>query len=829
MFTITEVVTLNDNQTTFKTLKPWWDVLMDYLVILMLMVSFFSGTLMISKDQVVCLPMDEDVNRTVEMSSESSTVPLPTLLTTTESRTATSNLPTETSSRIGAGSDPDLPPNSRSTTARGGHPTNLDYQQYIYISHVCYQKALPWYSKYSPYLALMHSLILLISSNFWFKYPKTSSKIEHFLSILKKCFESPWTSKALSETACQHSEEDPGRLKSCTSRAYEGRTADNVSSPCSYRGDIPFEVSEISSTILDKKDGEQAKALFEKIRKFRTHTEDADLIYRVYLAQTIFKVVKFLIILGYTSSFVGSIHFRHICKPNIRGLTGYSMFYCTHNLAFILQKLLIAYICLVCVYGLVGIYTLFWIFKKSLKEYSFEKVREESNFSDIPDVKNDFAFLLHMADQYDQLYSKRFAIFLSAVSENKLLELNLNHEWTYEKLRQHISKNSSGKLELQLFMLSGLPKAVFEMMDLEVLKLELISDVKLPAKISKMSCLTELYLYHCPAKVEHIAFIFLRDHLKVLHIKFTDINEIPLWVYSLKNLVELHLSGNLSSANNKVISLESLKELKNLKVLTIKSNLNKVPSAVVELASHLSKLVIQNDGTKLVILNNLKKMTNLSELELHNCELEKIPSAVYSLTNLQKLDLKFNGIQVIEEMTSFQHLRRLTCLKLWHNAISSIPTSIEVVKNLEHLFMCDNNLEYVPTALFSLVKLRHLDLSNNSIRVIPEEIGQLGLLQFFSVSGNKVEALPSQLFKCIRLKTLNVGRNKLTSLSAEIGELVHLTSLDLKGNVLETLPSEMGACPMLKKSGLTVEDDLLATLPSYVREGLVESDTFASL
>ncbi|KYO19637.1 hypothetical protein Y1Q_0007547 [Alligator mississippiensis] len=48
-----------------------------------------------------------------------------------------------------------------------------------------------------------------------------------------------------------------------------------------------------------------------------------------------------------------------------------------------------------------------------LMTYSQLIVREESSFSDIPDVKNDFAFLLHMVDQYDQLYSKRFGVFLS--------------------------------------------------------------------------------------------------------------------------------------------------------------------------------------------------------------------------------------------------------------------------------------------------------------------------------------------------------------------------------------------------------------------------------
>ncbi len=123
-------------------------------------------------------------------------------------------------------------------------------------------------------------------------------------------------------------------------------------------------------------------------------------------------------------------------------------------------------------------------------------------------MKNDFAFLLHMVDQYDQLYSKRFGVFLSEVSENKLREISLNHEWTFEKLRQHVTRNVQDKLELHLFMLSGVPDAVFDLTDLEVLKLELIPEARITAKISQMINLHELHFYHCPAKVEQTAFSF---------------------------------------------------------------------------------------------------------------------------------------------------------------------------------------------------------------------------------------------------------------------------------------------------------------------------------
>ncbi|XP_039626389.1 volume-regulated anion channel subunit LRRC8D-like [Polypterus senegalus] len=831
MFALSEVSSLSETQTTFKILKPWWDVFMEYLVFVMLMVSIFAGTLMISKDQVVCLPQDYDTP-----TNASAPTPGPQNETSVAPKVAPTQAP-----------------------AQGGRPTNLDYQQYIYISHVCYQKAIPWYSRYSAYVILIHSILLMVSSNFWFKYPKTSSKIEHFISILGKCFESPWTSKALSETACEESEtcaamerlmfssmpsksrganvfeQGYGRLSkdlgagtplwAMASMSQLARASCAAAAAPPSPVDNPVTSGPPSMTILDKKDGEQAKALFEKVRKFRMHTEDGDLVYKIYVGQTLFKVLKFLLILGYMSTFVESITFEHVCRPHIRNLTGYSEFFCTHNMAFMLRKLLITYMALVCLYGLTGIYTLFWIFCRSLKEYSFEKLREESGFSDVPDVKNDFAFLLHMVDQYDQLYSKRFAVFLSEVSENKLLEENLNHEWSFDKLRQHVCRNVQGKLELQLFMLSGIPKAIFEMTDLEVLKLELIPEAKLPAKISQMSSLREIYLYHCPAKVEPIAFSFLRDHLKVLHVKFTDIDEIPSWIYSLRGLEQLYLSGNLNSENNKVIALDSLRELKHLKVLHLKSNITKVPSGLVEVASHLTELSIQNDGAKLLVFSNLKKAGNLTELELLHCQLEHIPHAIFSLSNLQKLDLKGNAICTIEEIVSLQHLRRMTCLKLWHNSIVSVPPAIALVRNLEYLTLSHNCLTSVPVALFTLKKLRHLDLGSNLIVGLPKEVGELDMLNYFSISNNKLEMVPPELFQhCSKLKTLSLADNCLTAIPPEVGLLLQITYLDLQGNSLESLPVELAGCVMLKKAGFLVEDELFNTLPSDVRENFLETD-----
>lgn len=111
--------------------------------------------------------------------------------------------------------------------------------------------------------------------------------------------------------------------------------------------------------------------------------------------------------------------------------------------------------------------------------------------------------------------SLRFAVFLSEVSENKLKQLNLNHEWTPEKLRQRLLTNHNNRLELQLFMLSGLPDTIFEVTELQSLKLEIINNVTIPASIAQLENLQELSLYQCCLKIHTTATSFLKEKLKV--------------------------------------------------------------------------------------------------------------------------------------------------------------------------------------------------------------------------------------------------------------------------------------------------------------------------
>ncbi|KAM7386312.1 hypothetical protein PAMA_009104 [Pampus argenteus] len=838
MFSLSELAPLNQHQGRSKLLKPWWEVFMDYLVVLMLMTSVLACTEQLSRDRVVCIPLDPLVTNTSDhRSSSSSNVAL-----TPSPKTAT-HIPHN------------IIPNLQSTAR--GRRTHLVYQQYVYISQ---------------------SLVLVASGSFWLHFPHTSARIEHFLAILAKCSESPWTSQALSHAAQQeniqekevmeerrppqpppssnsssppvtctrHSSIDSGTDSPLLKRS-DGASSVTPPSPCpstlscnstisstSVGSRVHFPSSKPTFMVdsptqgvsLDKSDGEQARALFERVRKFRSHCESSAVIYKVYLAQTIFKLLMVTLIVSYTIPLLSSFSFTHTCHPEEQALVGYATFECIHVLSSLLHKLLVAYLTLLGLYGLLNFYTLSWILHSSLRQYSFHSLKELCSLRDVPDLRNDLAFLLHMLDQYDPLLAQRLSVFLSPVSESRLLEESLERRWGEEKLHSMSSVDAKGCSKLQLVALPRLPPALFTLSQLQVLKLELITDARFTTQVSNMTSLRELHLYHCTAAVDPSALGVLQERLEVLHLTFTQASEIPSWVLSLRSLHELHLSGRLSSEGGvgRSWALGSLRQLRHLRVLVIRGMLQRIPGELYEVAGSLVRLEIYNESTRLLVMTGLKRMFDLTELQLQDCQLERLPSALLALTNLRTLNLQHNNLRTLEELLSLAHLRRLSCLILAYNRVLALPASVGVLRSLEVLDLSNNQIQNLTPALFTLPRLRRLLLAGNLLEELPAEVKALQLLTELDLSGNKLESMPPELFSsCLELRILNVAYNSLSSLPRGIAALNQLCKLDLRSNSLEELPAELGCCSGLHGGGLLVEDWLFLSLPPYVRDFLSHS------
>lgn len=729
MITLTELKCLADAQSSYHILKPWWDVFCYYLTMVMLLVAVLAGALQLTQTRLLCcLPCK------VEFDNHCA-VPWDLV-----------------KSNLNASS------NSATPMIRPLRIENfLHRQQYSYIDAVCYERELHWFAKFFPYLVLLHTFIFAVCSNFWLYYPSTSSRLEHFIAILHKCFDSPWTTRALSETVAEQSVRT---LSFSKSKIFLSSPV-NLSELEAKRQSVSFSQTgleatgrENSSNVLDRKEGEQAKAIFEKVKRFRMHVEEKDIIYRVYLKQIVGKVIVFILIMMYVPYYLTFITLEIDCMVDIQVFTGYKRYQCVYSLAEIFKVLASFYVTLVILYGLTCTYSLLWMLKSSLKQYSFEKLRERSNYSDIPDVKNDFAFILHLADQYDPLYSKRFSIFLSEVSENKLKQISLNNEWSLERLKSKLVRNSQDKMELHLFMLNGLPDDVFELTEIEVLSLELIPELKLPPSVNQLANLKELNVFYSLLTVEFPALHFLEENLKILRLKSADLGKIPRWVFYLRNLQELYLTGCYMLEPQSLLYSEGFQELANLKTVHLKSSLSRIPQVITDQLPSLQKLSIDNEGKKLLVLTNLKKLVNLRTLELINCDLERVPHSIFSLNHLHEIDLKENNLRTVEEIISFQHLKNLSCLKLWHNNISYIPVQIGTLANLEQLCLDHNNITNIPAQLFLCTKLHYLDLSYNKLTVIPEEIQYLINLQYFAVTKNHVSKAKLCL-KIMSKKTLS--------------------------------------------------------------------------
>uniref|UniRef100_A0A3B4EUR0 Volume-regulated anion channel subunit LRRC8D-like n=1 Tax=Pundamilia nyererei TaxID=303518 RepID=A0A3B4EUR0_9CICH len=809
MFSLSELAPLNQHQNRSKLLKPWWEVFMDYLVVLMLMTSVLACTEQLSRDRVVCIPLDSTTNTSDHSHSKSASVGL----------SPSSQPQIHHAHKIG--------PNLHS--APRGRRTHLVYQQYIYISQVCYHEALPLSSRFFPYMALLQSLVLVASGSFWLHFPHTSSRIEQFLSILAKCCESPWTSQALSHAARQESIQEMVEEGRRAQQPHH-RTSTSPTVTHTRHSSIDSVMADSHSQVisLDKSDGEQARALFERLRKFRSHCESSAVICKVYLAQTVFKLLIVTLIMSYTVPLLGSLSFNHTCHPEEWALVGYATFECIHVLSSLLRKLLAAYLTLLGLYGLLNFYTLTWILSSSLQQYSFHSLKELSSLRDFPDLKNDLAFLIHMLDQYDPLLVQRLFVFLSPVSESRLLEESLERRWGEEKLHAMISVDADGRSRLQLVALPRLPPALFTLSQLQVLKLELIADTRFTAHMTSMTSLRELHLYHCTATVDPSALAFLQERLEVLQLTFTQASEIPSWVLSLRGLHELHLSGRLASDGGvgRSWALGSLRQLRHLRVLVIRGMLQRIPGELCEVASNLVRLEIQNEGTRLLVLMGLKRMVYLTELHLQDCQLERLPSALLALTNLRVLDLQHNNLMTLEELLSLAHLRRLSCLRLAYNRVLVLPASVGVLRGLELLDLSNNQLQSIPPALFTLRRLRRLLLAGNLLEELPAEVKALQLLTELDLSGNRLERLPTELFNCcLELRTLNMSHNSLSFLPREIAALSQLCRLDLRSNNLEELPAELGCCSGLHGGGLLVENWLFLSLPPHVRDFLSRSYT----
>ena len=164
-------------------------------------------------------------------------------------------------------------------------------------------------------------------------------------------------------------------------------------------------------------------------------------------------------------------------------------------------------------------------------------------------------------------------------------------------------------------MLPGIPKEVFSLSDLEVLRLVNCSVKEIPKEVSNLSKLywlsvTGSLIRSVPSEIASL------KNLRKLNLSVNLLTSIPQEVCSLENLKELLL------IHNRISSLPSeIGRLKNLRVLSLKDN-------------HLTSLPTQVGQLKKLIL-----------FDLNDNKLTSLPAEIGKLSNLKRLDLTGNRLK----------------------------------------------------------------------------------------------------------------------------------------------------------------------------------------
>lgn len=190
----------------------------------------------------------------------------------------------------------------------------------------------------------------------------------------------------------------------------------------------------------------------------------------------------------------------------------------------------------------------------------------------------------------------------------------------------------------------------------------------------------------------------------------------------------------------------------------------------------------------------LKKPEKVEVLRLNNYALKEYPRKINFLRNLTELDLsnyEYDNENIINTISSkISTLNNLKILKLDNVNLKSIPIEIASLKNLESLYLGNNqNLSNIPNEIGELINIKELHLQNINLDSIPVWVTQLVNLEVLHLDGNRISHLPSTLTKLEKLRVLGLSNNKLgdklTNPSFAIGDEITDTTNGNTGIIIE--------------------------------------------
>lgn len=238
----------------------------------------------------------------------------------------------------------------------------------------------------------------------------------------------------------------------------------------------------------------------------------------------------------------------------------------------------------------------------------------------------------------------------------------------------------------------------------------------------------------------------------------------------------------------------------------------------------LSKLGISELPTEVWDLKSLER------LDLSSNRLTALPKQISQLNNLIHLDISHNNINTFPD--DVLRLLRLRFLYIRNNGISNMPLNISELKNLYSLHLSYNPISYLPDSIISLQDIQIIDISNTHILSFPVEIVSLKNLRILIMRGNGFDVIPEDIGGLLELKSIDLFDNHITRLPESIANLKELTALNLSINKLQEVPPILASATHLNRLHLAYNkikdlnfdfENLSAIVDLDIRNNLISS------
>lgn len=225
----------------------------------------------------------------------------------------------------------------------------------------------------------------------------------------------------------------------------------------------------------------------------------------------------------------------------------------------------------------------------------------------------------------------------------------------------------------------------------------------------------------------------------------------------------------------------------------------------------LTKLILSSNKLK-CLSDHLRLLPALTVLDVHDNQLTSLPSAIGSLENLQKLNVSHNKLKDLpEELIWLKHLRSLL---LQHNELSHLPDDFGNLSSLEELNISNNCISTIPSSFAFLTNLVQLNLAHNQLKNLPAEISAMKNLRQLDCTKNCLETIPPELARMASLEQLYLRRNRLRYLpdfpSCTVLKELHIGENQIEELKVEHLEHLNSLCV------LDLRDNKLKSLPNEI-------------